>query len=237
MGSVVVSGQYPAGVTSDALFGPDGTQLPEPQPVLPDPLVGPGTAGTTDLYGPATPQLPPTRPVPLPSGLDPAAMREAIRAALGDEPTMRQPPQPTQQAPVQQAHSQQGQPQPGQPQHRPQPGQQQAHPQQAQPQQAQPVEPPLDSLRTPPSGIPVPPGYRQLPPAAARGAGPPPQRPGVPLPVQRRAAMQRAREPAHVTDRRSPSGGGWIGCVVLLIFIAIVVYNLISALVDAFTGG
>ncbi|MGQ0776788.1 MAG: hypothetical protein ACT4NY_20615 [Pseudonocardiales bacterium] len=35
--------------TSSALFGPDGTDLPDPLPVLPDPLTGP------DLHPPDPP--------------------------------------------------------------------------------------------------------------------------------------------------------------------------------------
>ncbi|MGH3587016.1 MAG: hypothetical protein ACRDQ0_11900, partial [Pseudonocardia sp.] len=57
---------------SDALFGVDGTQMPEP---LPDPLAGPWRGSWRD-----TDQLPPFVLPPLP---DASAIREAIVAALG----------------------------------------------------------------------------------------------------------------------------------------------------------
>lgn len=186
-------------MTSDALFGPDGTQLPDPMPVLPDPLVGPGTAAPA---GQGQPVVPTTPAVPIPPGVDTSAMREAIRAALGDEPVVRRP---------------------------------------VEEEPAPPPEEPLESLRTPPSGIPVqrPPQAPPQPPSAAQGGGQP--QPGGPGPP----AAQRPRPPAleqarsdHLTHRhRGSSGGGWIGCIVVLIFVAVVAYNLISALVDAFTGG
>lgn len=57
---------------SNALFGPDGTQLPDPLPVFLDPLTGPE---------PGTPDLPPVLPVP-----DASAMGAAIAAAFGAGP-------------------------------------------------------------------------------------------------------------------------------------------------------
>lgn len=62
--------------TSDALFGVDGTQAPEP---LPDPPTGLGS-GTWR----GAPELPPMYLSPV---LDDNALREAIAAALSDDPT------------------------------------------------------------------------------------------------------------------------------------------------------
>ncbi|MGH4013148.1 MAG: hypothetical protein ACRDSL_04295 [Pseudonocardiaceae bacterium] len=63
---------------SSALFGPDGTELPDPLPVLPDPLTGPERGEWRDA-----PTIP---PVPLPAMPDARAMREAILAQLGEDP-------------------------------------------------------------------------------------------------------------------------------------------------------
>lgn len=62
--------------TSDALFGVDGTQSPEP---LPDPSTGLGRGtwrGASELP-----------PMYLPPVLDDSALREAVAAALADDPT------------------------------------------------------------------------------------------------------------------------------------------------------
>lgn len=60
----------------DALFGVDGTQLPDPLPVLADPLTGPEQA---------TWRTPPTvPPAPLLPALDVGAMHEAINAVFGE---------------------------------------------------------------------------------------------------------------------------------------------------------
>lgn len=61
--------------TSDALFGVDGTQSPEP---LPNPWTGQGRGTRRD-----EPELPPFALPPIP---DLSAMREAIVAALSDDP-------------------------------------------------------------------------------------------------------------------------------------------------------
>lgn len=62
--------------TADALSGSDGTQPPEPFPLLADPLAF-GDAGT--------PALAPMVLPPLPAGPDPEEMRRAIAAALADD--------------------------------------------------------------------------------------------------------------------------------------------------------
>src|SRR5918997_570135 len=61
--------------TSDALFGVDGTQAPEP---LPDPPTGLGRGSWR-----GAPELPPMSLPPVP---DERVLREAIAAALGDDP-------------------------------------------------------------------------------------------------------------------------------------------------------
>lgn len=65
--------------TSDALGGVDGTQLPEPLPVLADPLTGLERGTWRDV-----PELPLLTLPPLP---DASVLREAIAAALSDDPT------------------------------------------------------------------------------------------------------------------------------------------------------
>lgn len=218
-------------MTGDALFGPDGTQLPAPLPALSDPLVTPGTAAASSRNGQAPAGTPfdaaglDVNAVPLPASLDPSAIRDAIRAALGDEPTPDQ--SPAEPAPP--------------------------------PSPAPASAPPPESLLTPPSGIPVqlgrppPPGPvqpSQAQPGRPSGtpvqlghppASPPsglPARPGQP-PGAPAARWPTDRPPRAPLDqaRRSPSGGGWIGCIVLLIFIVIVTFNIVSAIVDAITGG
>lgn len=64
--------------TSSALFGADGTQLPDPLPVLPDVLTGPEHSAWLD-----SPEI---SPVPLPPLPDGRAMRAAIAAVLADDP-------------------------------------------------------------------------------------------------------------------------------------------------------
>lgn len=78
--------------TSSALFGPDGTQLPDPPPVLPDPLIAPFT-GTQRSNWQDTPSS-----VPLPAVPDADALGEAMAAVFtvglvaNDEPANPAPP-------------------------------------------------------------------------------------------------------------------------------------------------
>ncbi|HEU0087599.1 MAG TPA: hypothetical protein VFQ77_08105 [Pseudonocardiaceae bacterium] len=65
---------------SSALFGPDGTELPDPLPVLPDPLTGPERGASWELS--TLPAPPPPPPAP-----DVSAMREAISAVLAEDPS------------------------------------------------------------------------------------------------------------------------------------------------------
>jgi hypothetical protein len=93
------------------LFGPDGTELPEPPPVLPDPLLGATGAEST---GPTSAQPPDLNqrwaPPPNPAQTAEAErLRRAIAAALGEPeepaPPSRsvQPPPPIQPPPIQPA--------------------------------------------------------------------------------------------------------------------------------------
>jgi hypothetical protein len=73
------------------LFGPDGTELPEPPPVLPDPLLGPAREPPPEVDQRWTP------PAPTPAQTaDAEQLRRAIAAALGEpeESLPVQPPPP-----------------------------------------------------------------------------------------------------------------------------------------------
>lgn len=78
--------------TSSVLFDADGTQLPDPLPVLPDALTGPQHS-----HWPG--DAPEFTPVPLPPVPDGQAMREAFDALLGDRQAGPEPgPEPGPQA-------------------------------------------------------------------------------------------------------------------------------------------
>ncbi|MGH4025838.1 MAG: hypothetical protein ACRDRV_14780 [Pseudonocardiaceae bacterium] len=64
--------------TSSVLFGTDGTQLPDPLPVLPDALTGPEHSVRL--------RIPELSAVPLPPLPDGRAMQAAITAVLADDP-------------------------------------------------------------------------------------------------------------------------------------------------------
>lgn len=68
--------------TSNPLFGVDGTELPDPLPVLPDPLTGPQRSVWQDAPAVSSVPLPP--PVP-----EVRAMREAIDAVFAEGPAAR----------------------------------------------------------------------------------------------------------------------------------------------------
>lgn len=152
-------------MSTDALFGPDGTQPPDPLPPLPDPLVG-GGAWDSAVLSVQPSVKPPVQPSPA---------------------SFQRPPPPR--------------PKPPPPPPPPRP------------------KPPADAVRTPPSGIPVP-SYPA--PAPSRPASSSPAQPLVPLPAPSPTVQQR--------------GSGWIGCIVVLIFFVIVVFNIVSGIVDAIFG-
>ena len=164
----------------DALFGPDGTQLPDPLPVFPDALTGPAAVARDQDRG---------EPLLLPPAPDAGAIQEAIAAALADDPVpappRRRPPPPSP-APVRMSAS------------RRTPG----------PRPPAPV-PPMAGLERMPPPIP----YR------TSGAGRPRQVDPAPAGRYRRARPERS-------SRRNTG----IGCVVVLIVLALMVFNLLAQL-------
>jgi len=211
-------------VTS-ALFGPDGTQLPEPATVLPDPLVGPGTPAEW-------PPLPTAAPPPAP---DQEAVRRAVEAALAQERTpptgfpAQRPPQPPQQH------------------RRPPPSQRGRQPALRAAVAPAAVAPAAGLQRYTSSQH----GYPPAPPTASMPAaglqrhasaqhGYPPavapaaalDRRGMPVGPPRHRERPAARNPL-IQERRSVGAGGWIGCLAVLIFFVAVTFNVIEALVRA----
>ena len=164
---------------TDALFGPDGTQPPDPLPVFPDALTGSAVVARDQDRG--EPLLPPAP--------DAGAIQEAIAAALADDPVpappRRRPPPPSP-APVRMSAS------------RRTPG----------PRPPAPV-PPMAGLERMPPPIP----YR------TSGAGRPRQVDPAPAGRYRRARPERS-------SRRNTG----IGCVVVLIVLALMVFNLLAQL-------
>ena len=148
---------------SSALFGPDGTQLPEPEHALPDPLVAPTATGAWAAPSPFS--LPPLPPMP---------DIEAIRRSLIEE---------------------------------------------------------AQSLPTPPQGFPAQPVYA---PPAFDAAPPTQQRPPPPPSVADQFepyGRRRRKEPRNPLIQRRRGSGGWIGCVVALVFLVAIGFNLVQALV------
>lgn len=204
---------------SSALFGPDGTQPPVPDDVLSDPLVGPAAAD--GWAAPASGALPPLPPLPPLPDID--AIR---RSLLEEEQFLPTPPEgfPAQPAvppphvdlpphgfPLSQHDS--TAPQPGLP----------LPPQGfAAPPPGFPVPPPgfhaPPGLHAPPPGFHGPQGQRVPPPLAADRLNPYDQR--------------RRKEPRNpLIQKRRRGSGGWIGCVVVLVFLVAIAFNLVQALV------
>ncbi|MCA1671693.1 MAG: hypothetical protein LC799_05660 [Actinobacteria bacterium] len=167
--------------TSDALCGADGTQLPDPLPVLPDPLTGPEHSSWRD-----TPEIP---PVPLPPVPDGRAMREAIAAVLGEDPAA--PAGTASRSP-------------------------QTHP------QAVPV----------PGRPPVPTPHRLQVPAPHRPQTSAPPRAFTPIPPPADLRRRIGRESAGPLQSRS-SGGVRTGCVIALIIVGVVAFNIIAGAVQS----
>lgn len=165
--------------TSSALFGADGTQLPDPLPVLPDPLTGPERSPWPDTA--------PTSPVPLPRMPDGRAMRAAIAAVLADEPAA----QPGGTAPNRSAP-----------------------PVAIPPASAPQVSAPRVSA---PQRAPVP-------------AGQP--RPFTPFPLPADLRRRIRQDSARQLQSRS-SGGVRTGCIIALIIIGVVAFNIIAAIVQS----
>jgi hypothetical protein len=196
---------------TSALFGPDGTQPPDPEPALPDALVGPSRTGPPGGYEPSGPSTAPLAGLPLPP-LDRDAVQRAINAAMADAQT------PAGGLPVQRF----------QPQRAPNP---------------------YASLPPPPSGY-RPPPPRQQPPRSQpqrqqpqrqqppRQQGPrQPQRqqqtrPQTPQrPQGRRQGRRREPDNPLLQARRARGPSGFVGCIVMLIFVVAIAFQPLAALV------
>ena len=186
---------------SSALFGPDGTQLPEPEHALPDPLVAPTATGAWAAPSPFS--LPPLPPMP-----DIEAIRRSLIEEAQSLPTPPQgfPAQPVYAPPAFDAA----------PGYRPAPGF-----------DAQP-----GFHAAPPPGVPAfQPGVRRPPPPVAPSTQ---QRRPPPLSVADQLepyGRRRRKEPRNPLIQRRRGSGGWIGCVVALVFLVAIGFNLVQALV------
>ncbi|MGH3910149.1 MAG: hypothetical protein ACRDRM_04890 [Pseudonocardiaceae bacterium] len=218
--------------TSSTLFGADGTQLPDPLPVLPDPLTGPERSPWLDA--------PEIAPVPLPPLPDGRAMREAIAAVFEEDPAAPRSTASTH--PQAGAFPQTAFPQAGalpQAGAFPQAGvfpQTGAFPQAgAFPQTGAPQQRPL--LR--PVGQPAVRGPAPHPPAT-HGSATAPHRPQVSTPAGAlkpvTAADLRRRPgrdfPAGGLQTRS-AGGQRTGCVIALIIFGIITFNIVAGLAQS----
>jgi hypothetical protein len=192
----------------DALFGVDGTQMPEP---LPDPLGGSGRGTSGD-----TAQLPPFVLPPLP---DASAIREAIDAVLGDDPT-----EPVDQddaaAPASQPAGQSDAPNIG------------AVPQAVAPAEAgnrpaphrSPVVAPVPPT---PSSPQRPPRWRNLPPTPAQ-----PRAPMPPADLRRRIRRQHIGLPLPTRS----DGGATAALIILLILMAVLIYYIITGFLQSISN-
>ncbi len=210
---------------SDALFGVDGTQMPE---LLPDPLAGPGRSAWRD-----TAQLPPFVLPPLP---DASMIREAIAAALSDDPA-----EPVDQddaaAPASQAA--------GQPN----------APNAVAPAEASSAGAPAEAPAGPKSSEPPPPdaGNRPashqsavvapIPPTPSSPQRPPRQRNRSPMPAEPREPMPPAdlhrrirRERASLSLRTRSDGGATAVLIALLILMAFLLYYIITGFLQSISN-
>jgi hypothetical protein len=196
---------------SNALFGPDGTQLPEPETVLPDALVSPGRQDAFVL--PPLPELP-----PLPDA-------DEVHRSFTDEflatppkgfplPPAVPPPVPP---PVPSPHPDQAR--------RPAAGPRRA---------ARNAAPARTSAPHPPHRPPPPPGYQPGPGQFSPPYGGPPGYPPGPQP-QNLPYAGRPRDERHnpLIQRSRRGSGGWVGCVVVLVFAVAVGFNAVQAIVTA----
>ncbi|HET8643313.1 MAG TPA: hypothetical protein VFM37_15350 [Pseudonocardiaceae bacterium] len=158
-------------MSTDALFGPDGTQPPDPLPPLPDPLVGGGAWDSAVLSAqpPVKPSVQPSvrPPVQPSSASDATGLRDAAWSAFAGQPTERRfqrPPPPRPKPPPPPL------PLPPPPPPRP--------------------KPPADAVRTPPSGIPVQ-SFPEPAPASSRPASSSLAQPLAPLPAPSPTVQQR----------------------------------------------
>lgn len=221
-------------VPPSALFGADGTELPDPLPVFFDPLTGPApsfSSGITELPS-----------VPLPPALDEREVRATMAALFGPDsgsapdsgsdsgsapdsdptstpqawtPAQRIPPQrsPGRQASAQQPAGPAGPSAPNP-----------MYPFGARPGQRPQTSPSTPQREQRPQRRPVDPKPQKSSGPAKR---PLPRVPMVPLDLRRRLNLDR---PAGELRRRS---GGWrLGCIVALIIFGIIALNIIAGLME-----
>jgi hypothetical protein len=275
---------------TSALFGPDGTQPPEPYDVLPDVLAGPAGLGG---WIPSLPAMSdtirdavaaaladqPGESLVTPTGLRTQPPRSAVSARSARRPpagrprqdapaprlasplgVRQQPPAPASYAPAQPGTARL----PSTPATMATPaavappiGRRQSGP--SQPAQAQPA-PPVPRRPEPPRPAPFRPGPTTA--AQAVWVQPVPPQPGLPRsgqlppsnqPPQRstqrsiqlqggsaQAAGVRTRQAQHggaqsplIQRQRSSGSTGWIGCIVVLIFLGTALFGSVQALIGA----
>ena len=208
--------------TADALGGLDGTQLPEPLPVLVDPLTGLERGTGRDVS-----ELP---LFTLPPAPDLSAMREAIAAALSDHPT----DDPT--GPVDQHPAVVPAPQPA-----PQATDQPDVPSASVPSAGVAVPPPAAALAGRPAGLPT-----GGPPPTGAGDHSPVHRPLLSRPPM--AAVSRKLVPQvdfrrRIRQERAGSllgirsnGGATALLLLMLIIISLLVYNIVTGFLEWVSG-
>lgn len=196
---------------SSALFGPDGTELPDPLPVLPDALTGPGPADAVPTTAGPGPVEPPA--------VDPE-MRAAIAAALAEDAGPQRPP-------AVRTPSRRPAPPPARP------------PQRGAPPDRHHGGPPDRRHGTPQLAPPMARGLSQVPGARPTGS-PPAIQPPLAGPARRTGSGGRLAAPgpgdsARRYRRASPvpshsRGGNTVGWLVLLLILAALVYSLVVEL-------
>jgi hypothetical protein len=208
--------------TADALGGLDGTQLPEPLPVLVDPLTGLERGTGRDVS-----ELP---LFTLPPAPDLSAMREAIAAALSDYPT----DDPT--GPVDQHPAVVPAPQPA-----PQATDQPDVPSAGVPSAGVAVPPPAAALAGRPAGLPT-----GGPPPTGAGDHSPARRSllsGPPMAAVSRKLVPQVDFRRRIRPERAGSllgvrsnGGATALLLLMLIIIFLLVYNIVTGFLEWISG-
>ena len=217
---------------SSALFGPDGTQLPEPDPVLPDVLVGAAfSGGWTAIPDDSTVDAgPPPSTAAQARSAAPAGTVAEARSAGRVRPAAQAPPggrvrserarpQPSPRVPAPRSGGSAGQ-RGGQPQ----------------------VAAPLARRQQPPA----PPGYAPAPPSQRRPRAAPTgtaQPAAAVAPAAGLQVRQVPQWPTHgsyygspgpqVEERRRRGVAGRVGCLLVLVFIGLAASRSLESLVDA----
>lgn len=202
--------------SSGSLFGRDGTDLPDPMSVLPDPLNAPKAFGEQQ-----TPALP---PISLPAAPNDEELRRAIAAALGEDPDSLDgeaaadpdPPHPPGAGPLPTDSPPTG-PSPTAP---PPTG---PSPTAPPPTESSPTDPPRSKPEAPAATPPAP--AESAPPPAAPVQ--PPRRPLHPVPPPYSQRHHKPRNPAAAGRAGRKEVGS--GCVIMLVFLGLAAYYLVSA--------